>query len=70
MFLPPKLVAGTNRYVENGPEDRPPAFKANVGPAVNGSTLRYSTASDPSLEAEFRRDVARNAMARIAKAGN
>ncbi|MFD9368523.1 hypothetical protein ACFWA6_12550 [Streptomyces sp. NPDC060020] len=70
MFLPPKLVASTNRYVENGPEGRTPSFKADTGPSVNGATLRYSSTSAPTLEAEFRRDVARNAMKAISAAGN
>lgn len=43
MFLHPKVVATPNRYVQNGPEDRAPAFRANVGPTVNGAILRYST---------------------------
>lgn len=45
MFLAPRLVASTVRYVKNGPEDRAPSFKANTGATVNGAILRYSSTS-------------------------
>lgn len=47
MFLHPKTVANTNRYVENGPEDRSPSFKHDFAGRVEtgGGILRYSTTS-------------------------
>ena len=47
MFLHPKSVASTNRYVENGPEDRSPSFKHDFPGRVDfgGGILRYSTTS-------------------------
>jgi hypothetical protein len=45
VFLHPKRVAATNRYVENGPEDRSPSFKYDFAGRVEagGGILRYST---------------------------
>lgn len=71
MFLPSKLVATPIRYVQNGPEDRPPSFKANVGPTVKGSILRYSTATDmPKPAGQVKHSAAVAALKAIAKAAN
>ena len=66
MYLSPKTVAATNRYVENGPEDRNPSFKHDFRGRVEhrGGILRYSTTSPAP------KGVAAAAMARIAQAGN
>jgi hypothetical protein len=47
MFLTDALVANTNRYVKNGPEDRTPVFKRTPAGIVHvrGAILRYSTTS-------------------------
>ncbi|MDL5204971.1 hypothetical protein [Streptomyces sp. ALI-76-A] len=47
MYLSLKTVAATNRYVENGPEDRNPSFKHDFRGRVEhrGGILRYSTTS-------------------------
>lgn len=70
MFLHPKSVAATNRYVENGPEDRSPSFKWDYAGRVDvaGGILRYSTTSPAPKVAKKGR--AASAMARIAAAGN
>ncbi|MGW0920373.1 hypothetical protein ACWD3J_15305 [Streptomyces sp. NPDC002755] len=69
MFLSAQDVAASNRYVENGPEDRDPVFKHGFAARLDvaGGILRYSTTSNPP--AESRRQAAR-AMARIAVSGN
>ncbi|MFC7979496.1 hypothetical protein ACFUT3_30215 [Streptomyces cinereoruber] len=73
MFLPPKVVANTNRYVENGPEDRSPSFKHDFPSRVDfsGGILRYSTTSAPKASVtEVKRAAAVAALKSIAKAGN
>ncbi len=74
MFLHPKAVANTNRYVENSPENRNPVFKHDFRGRVEFSEgiLRYSTTSapvDPS-PVPVNRGQALAAMARIASARN
>jgi hypothetical protein len=66
VFLPSKLVAATNAYVKNGPENRDPSFKHDFAGRVDakGGILRYSTTSP----AEAKKSPAVSAMARIAKA--
>jgi hypothetical protein len=70
VFLHPKTVAATNRYVENGPEDRSPSFKHDFAGRVEagGGILRYSTTSPAPKPVKKSR--AASAMARIARAGN
>jgi hypothetical protein len=70
VFLHPKTVAATNRYVENGPEDRSPSFKYDFAGRVEsgGGILRYSTTS-PAPKA-VKKGRAASVMARIAQAGN
>jgi hypothetical protein len=70
VYLHPKAVANTNRYVENGPEDRNPSFKHDFRGRVgfSGGILRYSTTS-PAPKDE-KKGRAASAMARIAQAGN
>ncbi|MFJ5997529.1 hypothetical protein [Streptomyces sp. NPDC092370] len=65
-MLHPKTVAATNRYVENGPEDRNPSFKHDFRGRVefSGGILRYSTTTPTP------KGAAAKAMARIAQAGN
>lgn len=71
MFLHPKLVAATNRYVENGPEDRAPSFKHDFAGRVDlgGGILRYSTTSKAPENAPQKGNAAL-AMARIAAVRN
>ncbi len=66
MFLHPKAVANTNRYVENGPEGRNPSFKHGFRGRVefSGGILRYSTTSPTP------KGAAAEAMARIAQVRN
>jgi hypothetical protein len=66
MFLHPKAVANTNRYVENAPEDRNPVFKHDFRGRVEfvGGILRYSTTTPTP------KGAAAVAMARIAQARN
>jgi hypothetical protein len=70
VFLHPKTVAATNRYVENGPEDRSPSFKHDFAGRVEakGGILRYSTTT-PAQKGQ-KKGRAASAMARIAQAGN
>lgn len=69
VFLSAQDVAASNRYVENGPEDRDPVFKHGFAARLDvaGGILRYSTTSTPPAEA---RKKAARAMARIAVASN
>lgn len=69
MFLSPKDVAASNRYVENSPEDREPVFKHGFAARLDvaGGILRYSTTTTPPTE---NRKKAARAMARIAVSGN
>jgi hypothetical protein len=73
-FLPPKLVASTNRYVENGPEDRSPSFKHDFPGRVEfaGGILRYSTTSAAvkGRAGGVKHAAAVAALRAIAKAGN
>lgn len=74
MFLHPKFVANSNRYVENGPEDRNPSFKHGFAgrSEVAGGILRYSTTSPAPVKpvVDFPATAAAQHMARIAKVGN
>jgi len=67
VFLPPKTVAATNRYVENGPEDRNPVFKHDFRGRVDfsGGILRYSTTTPAPAK---KKGNAASVMARIAQA--
>lgn len=71
MFLHPKMVAATNRYVENGPVDRAPSFKHDFAGRVEtgGGILRYSTTSKTPEKTPVKGNAA-SAMARIAAARN
>jgi hypothetical protein len=70
VFLPPKTVANTNRFVENGPEDRAPSFKWDFAGRVDtgGGILRYSTTT-PAPKG-LKKGNAASAMARIAQVRN
>ncbi|MFE0648561.1 hypothetical protein ACFVZH_08255 [Streptomyces sp. NPDC059534] len=76
MFLPSKVVASTNRYVENGPEGRDPSFKRDFPSRLDfsGGILRYSTTGAAPVPAKPVLDCptvsAASIMARIIKAGN
>ncbi|MBK3559325.1 hypothetical protein JHN55_22930 [Streptomyces sp. MBT56] len=73
MFLHPLFVANSNRYVENGPEDRNPSFKHGFAgrSEVSGGILRYSTTSKaPVSGPPIKRAAALAALKSIAKAGN
>lgn len=43
MFLTPRTVQSTNRYVQNGPADKAPNFKPGTGLDMGSAVLRYST---------------------------
>jgi hypothetical protein len=70
MLLHPKTVANTNRYVENGPEDRAPSFKWDFAGRVDigGGILRYSTTS--KAPKGLKKGNAAAVMARIAQVRN
>jgi hypothetical protein len=69
MFLTPRTVATTNRYVANGPEDRHPSFKPGTGLDMGTGILRYSTATPEKVQPVGKAAVQKaRAIAKVAKA--